>query len=60
MLQVASGEATRGSEPSIVEDACQEIQRSRASENRGLREQGNLATWNRDPRYPDEFWAIHS
>jgi hypothetical protein len=26
MLQVANGEATRGSEPSIVEDACQEIQ----------------------------------
>jgi hypothetical protein len=26
MLQVASGEATRGFEPSIVEDACHEIQ----------------------------------
>jgi hypothetical protein len=54
MLQVASGEATRGSEPSIVEDRCAGDP-SRASENRGLREQRNLAAWNRDPRYPDEI-----
>jgi hypothetical protein len=40
-------------EPFFVEDACQEIQGSRGSENRGFREQRNLAAWNRDPRYPD-------
>jgi hypothetical protein len=29
------------------------------SENRGLREQRNLAAWNRDPRYPDKIRTFY-
>jgi hypothetical protein len=40
-------------EPPIIEDACQEIQGSRGSENQEFRGQGILAAWNRETRYPD-------
>jgi hypothetical protein len=37
----------------IIEDTCQKIQGSRGSENRGFREQRNLAARNRETQYPD-------
>jgi hypothetical protein len=47
------------SEPSIVENMCQEIQRSRALENRSFRAQRNIVIQNRDPRFTEKIKTIH-
>jgi hypothetical protein len=58
-LGIAIRDIPMSSEPSIVEDACQEIQRSRASENRSFRAQRNLVIRNRDPRFTDKIRTVH-
>jgi hypothetical protein len=54
-LRIAIHDILIGSEPSIVWDTCQEILRSRGSENRSFRAQRNLVIRNRDPRFPDKI-----
>jgi hypothetical protein len=56
---IATRDIPTSPEPSINWDMCQEIQRSQGSEYRGFQGQSILASWNRDPRYPDEPRTIH-
>jgi len=41
------------SEPFIVEDACQKVVKESELEESGNLKVINLATWNRETRYPD-------
>jgi hypothetical protein len=56
---IAIRDIPTGSEPSINGDVCQEIPRSRGSEDRSFRRQRTRATGNHETRYPDRraVWA---